>query len=179
MSDTELKIVEKDKKKSKDELATFLGLARVRPKTAQKLVENRSVQPLTLSGNQKQRVSAAVDEYEKAVQEVTNGSKLGNLGVDIGLITATLVLVILSGFFATSVAGLASTAGVGGVSILAEAKGIAEVIKGYNNEKSGLKESVRYLRSKLAMCDENDKEGLDKVSALLDSMWEILRNTKK
>jgi len=99
--------------------------------------------------------------------------KRNNLIVDVIFVGVTVVLIIISAVFADT-AGVATTAGVRGVTFFAQAKTIADHLKLYNQEATKIKLSARRLRSALSRCERNDNACLKGVEALIKKAWDIL-----
>ncbi len=160
------------------EQEVLLDFARINPETAKKIRQRVDIPALlallpTRQKDRYQRLSDAIDEYENAANDVVKGLKRNDLIVDVVFVGITVVLIMVSTIFADT-AGVASTAGVGGVTFFAQAKTIADHLKLYNQEATKIKISVRHLKSALKRCERNDNACLDSVDALIKKAWDTL-----
>ena len=82
-------------------------------------------------------------------------------------------MVILSIAYA-NLAGLATTLGLGGVTVITRLHDWIDTMKAYFSKSGQLKLTVNRLRIELAMCDPTDAPCLDKVKTLLQEYMEAL-----
>ncbi len=82
-------------------------------------------------------------------------------------------MVILSIAYA-NLAGLATTFGLGGVTVITRLHDWIDTMKAYFSKSGQLKLTVNRLRIELAMCDPTDAPCLDKVKTLLQEYMEAL-----
>ena len=163
-------------------------LKRVTPKIAEKLNRKLDVQFLlgeaaarALSENtsdQRQRLGNAIDKYEQAVNDTIKRVKQRNMGIDIGVVIITVVLSVLAAVF-SNVEGLATTAGISGVTIVSQVKTSADASKTYNSASAKLTNSVKRLRAALDMCGQDDKACLDKVQEDIKKAFDALEEAAK
>ena len=162
-------------------------LKRVTPKIAEKLNKKLDVQfllgevariPSKSTADQRQRLSDAIDKYEQAVNDTIKRVKQRNLVIDIAVVIITVALTVLAAFF-SNVQGLATTAGVSGVTIVSQVKTSADASKTYNSASAKLTNSVKRLRAALDMCEQDDKACLDKVQEDIEKAFDALGEAAK
>jgi hypothetical protein len=162
-------------------------LKRVSPEIAKKvsgkirskfLLEAEVDKSTTDTGDYKERLSGSIDDYENAVNNVIKNEKKINWGMDIFVVVTTIVLLIVSAVF-SNVEGLATTAGVSGVSIVSQVKASADKSKVYNSDATKLRTSVSKLRAALKACSRDDKACLDEVKKKIDEAFAALDGTSE
>jgi len=123
-----------------------------------------------LNSNQ---LSEAITLYDGQVADAIGVIKK-QLCIDL-LFIAFIVIVIILSFAYANLAGLLTTLGLGGVTVMSQFREWTDTMKAYFSKAGQLRLTVKRLRAELVLCDSSDRVCLDNVKGLLQDYMEALQ----